>query len=264
MAFVVCALLATLVSVPLFRTRGLYFLIVGLTITGAVVLAENNWVSVTGGSNGLTWLTPPQNILGLTFNTPGAMFRLFLVMTVAITLGCWLVGRSGFGDRLQAIRDNEVLARSLGLPVKRYLIIWFAVTGGLSGIAGVMFLYETLAVAPSLFTGLATAVFPIMVILGGSRSLAGPIVGAFMLAFLPHWLSLGQGFSQVLYGGVLILVILALPEGVVPSFYVLVSKVTRALTREVSVSTGRSPNVVAAGIELARSDSAASDAHASR
>jgi branched-subunit amino acid ABC-type transport system permease component len=224
--FAVCTVMAAVIAVPVFRTRGLYFLIVAFAVTDAVALAEANWTSVTGGSNGLTLLTPPESVFGLDFTERGSLYRLFLVMTLTITLACWLVARSGFGDRLLAIRDNEILARSLGLPVRRYLVTWFAITGGISGIAGVMFLYETLAVAPLLFSGLATVFFPIMVILGGTRSVAGPIVGAALLAFLPHWLNLEGSWSQVFYGAVLIIVMLALPQGVVPSLYLVIDRIT--------------------------------------
>lgn len=236
--FAIGSILAAIVAVPLFRTRGLYFLIVAFAIADLGALIELNWTSVTGGSNGLTVLSPPGSVLGIHFTSPSSLYRLFFVMLIVITVGCWLIGRSGFGDRLSAIRDNEILARSLGLPVRRYLVTWFAITGGLSAIAGLMFLYATYAVSPELFTGLATVTFPIMVILGGTRSLVGPIVGAFLLAFLPHWLSLGPGVSQILYGGVLIVVMLALPQGVVPSLYLLISKLSPRRERDQDALSG--------------------------
>jgi branched-chain amino acid transport system permease protein len=224
LAFIFTAVAALVIGIPLLRTRGLPFLLVGLAVTDFFALVLVNQRSITGGTSGITVVSKPASVLGFDFNSLRELYQLFFVILLIVLLVSWLVERSSFGRRLQAARDNEVLVRSLGLRVKTNKLLAFSLSAGLSGISGVTYLYQNFTVTPALFTGLATVFFPLMVILGGSRSVLGPPVGAFVLGFIPFWFDLGPGRTQFAYGAVLVLVMLLLRQGVVPSMVHLLNR----------------------------------------
>ena len=217
LAFGVCFVGGIVVGIPLLRTRGLPFLLAGLALTDFFALVLVNWRSVSGGTSGITVVEPPRSVLGFDFTSGKELYPLFFIVLLFVLGVSWMVERSTFGQRLQAARDNDVLVQSLGLEVKTNKLVAFALSAGLSGIGGVMYLTSNFTVTPALFTGLATFLLPLMVILGGSRSLWGPVAGAYFLQFLPFWLDLGPGRAQLAYGTSLVIVTLALRQGIVPS-----------------------------------------------
>ena len=213
---IVSGLIATAVAIPAFRTRGFYFLMVTFVVADLFSLIELNWTGLTGGSNGITVLNAPPSILGLSFGSPGALYRLLFVLA-AVALGViWLVERSRLGGHLNAIRDNEPLARSLGLNATIPKVIGFGFAGAIAGYAGALFIYQSSAISPDLFGGFATVTFPLMVILGGARVGWGPPIGALVLTFIPYWFNLGPSGTQFAYGIVLILIMVFVPEGIGP------------------------------------------------
>ena len=201
----------------LLRTTGLQFLLVGFVATDFLALLLVNWRSVTGGTSGITVIDPPGSVFGFSFFDPRELYQLFFALLLLTLLVVWWVQRTSFAARLMAARDNVVLARSLGQTVRLNKLLAFALTAGISGVAGVTYLYQNFSVAPSLFTGLATVGFPLMVILGGSRSLLGPVAGAFILGYIPFWFDLGPGTTQLAYGVALIFVMLLVRQGAVPT-----------------------------------------------
>lgn len=226
-AFTAVLVVGAVLALPLFRIRGFYFLIVTLAIANFAVLVENNALSITNGSDGLTVLTAPGSVLGINFEDPNNLYYLLAAILGAMTLACWLIERSGFGRRLAAIRDNDVLARSFGINDYAHLVAAFAISAGLAAIAGVLFVYQTSAITPSQFSALATVTVPIMVIFGGSRSIAGPALGAVLLTFMPYWLNFGPSLTNVVYGALLIAVMMLMPEGVAPGIFRITGRLGR-------------------------------------
>jgi len=216
------------------RTTGLQFLLVGFVATDVLALLLVNWRSVTGGTSGITVIDPPGSVFGFSFFDPRELYQLFFALLLLALLVVWWVQRTSFAKRLIAARDNVVLARSLGQTVRLNKLLAFTLTAGLSGVSGVAYLYQNFSVAPSLFTGLATVAFPLMVILGGSRSLLGPVAGAFVLGYLPFWFDLGPGTTQLAYGVALVIVMLLVPQGVVPT----IVRLLNAVPARVSAAAG--------------------------
>ena len=206
-----------------------------------------NWRSVSGGTSGITVVEPPRSVLGFDFTSGKELYPLFFVVLLFVVGVSWLVERSTFGQRLQAARDNDVLVQSLGLEVKANKLVAFALSAGLSGIGGVMYLTSNFTVTPALFTGLATFLLPLMVILGGSRSLWGPVAGAYFLQFLPFWLDLGPGRAQLAYGASLVIVTLALRQGIVPSLVRIINEAPGWLANAFS-NGGGGPGGAVAGL----------------
>ena len=216
-AVLAAMVVAFVAGAVILRTTGLQFLLVGFVATDVLALLLVNWRSVTGGTSGITVIDPPGSVFGFSFFDPRELYQLFFALLLLALLVVWWVQRTSFAKRLVAARDNVVLARSLGQTVRLNKLLAFTLTAGLSGVSGVAYLYQNFSVAPSLFTGLATVAFPLMVILGGSRSLLGPVAGAFVLGYLPFWFDLGPGTTQLAYGVALVIVMLLVPQGVVPT-----------------------------------------------
>jgi branched-chain amino acid transport system permease protein len=217
LAAVAAMVVAFVVGAVILRTTGLQFLLVGFVATDFLALLLVNWRSVTGGTSGITVIDPPGSVFGFSFFDPRELYQLFFALLLLTLAFVRWIQRTTFAARLMATRDNVVLARSLGQPVRLNKLLAFTLTAGLSGVSGVAYLYQNFSVAPSLFTGLATVAFPLMVILGGSRSLLGPVAGAFVLGYIPFWFDLGPGPTQLAHGIALVVVMLLVPQGVVPT-----------------------------------------------
>jgi branched-chain amino acid transport system permease protein len=214
LAVVVTGLLSIPIGLLALRTSGLGFLIVTLAFSEFIVLLLVNSPRLTRGVQGLSVSGRPTGVTDAT-----QVYYLFLVMMLATSLLLWWCGRSGFIHRVQAVRDNEDLARSLGLNALRLKLVMFVASGMVAGLAGPMFLYQQQAVSPGVFTtGKAIDIY-LMVILGGLASTAGPVLGAFIVTFLPLWLrnaGLGDPNSQrLIYGIALVVLMFWFREGIV-------------------------------------------------
>jgi branched-chain amino acid transport system permease protein len=212
----ISGVVGALIGHPILRTAGFYFVIVTFAIADLMALLLTNLDNVTNGTQGLTLIASPTGFLGLDFTTADGMYRLLVAFLCLTMLVIWLVERSRFGQRLLALRDNAVLARSLGLHVHSHAVLAFAISGAIAGAGGVLFLYQNSALNPSLFAGFATVSLPLMVILGGSRIPAGALIGSVVLTFLPYWLNFGPAGTQYAQGAALIVLMLAMPEGLGP------------------------------------------------
>ncbi len=213
-AVVVTGLVSIPVGLIALRTSGLGFLIVTLAFSEFVVLLLINADDLTRGVQGLSVTGRPAGVADAT-----QMYYLFLVMMLAVAGLLWWCGRSAFIHRVRAVRDNEDLARSLGLNSLWLKLVMFVASGMIAALAGPMFLYQQQAVSPGVFTtGKAIDIY-LMVILGGLASTSGPVLGAFIVTFLPLWLrnaGLGDPNTQRLtYGIALVVLMFWFREGIV-------------------------------------------------
>lgn len=204
-----------LIGVVALRTSGSYFLIVLFAFAELIVAVMTNWISLTGGSVGLIQALPPEPLGGLVdFGEPSAFYWLALVFLFMTIAGMSALTKSAFGRRLVTVRDNEVLARSLGLNAFRHKLIAFTICGAVGGLAGVLLLYQQTAIAPALFGVFPSVNLILAMMIGGLGVLSGPVIGAMVFVFLPEVLGLGPNETQLVYGALLILVIVAAPRGI--------------------------------------------------
>lgn len=196
------------------RTRGSYFLIVLFAFTELVVAVLTNWQSLTGGSLGMFVMKPAEPFGSLVdLRSLHAVYWLAIGFMVVIAAATVALTRSGFGRRLVTIRDDDVLANSLGLSTFRHRLGAVAISGAIAGIAGVLFLYQQTALEPSLFGVFPGVDLVLIVLLGGVGIVAGPVVGAIIFVFLPEVLGLGPNAVQLVYGLLLVAVMVVLPSG---------------------------------------------------
>jgi branched-chain amino acid transport system permease protein len=215
-AVVVSACVAATIGIFIVRTTGSYFLIMMFAFATLVDIVLTNWVSLTNGPGGLIMASSARPLGGIVdFGKPAALYYLVFAFVIVTMVALSWLGRGGFGVRLTTVRDNMELAESLGLNTKGHQLVAFVVSGMVGGAAGVLLLYDQIGVDPTLFTVNAGISLALMMVFGGVGTLTGPLVGAFAVTLLPQAFGLSGNWALVATGAALIVVILALPLGIV-------------------------------------------------
>jgi branched-chain amino acid transport system permease protein len=226
---VVAGLFGWFVGKLAFRVRGAYFVIVTISFAQVMRMVATNWVDLTEGPMAL------NNIPPLTLWTPGGTVDLvtkaqtyWLVLAVAVL--AWLVVaalvHSRTGRAMVALRENETLARSIGVPVTHYLGIAAVGAAAIAGAAGGLYAHTVRIIDPDVFMFMFTITMVIMVIVGGKGTLAGPVVGGLLFGLLPELLrgTLRPEVQWMLYGALMVVILIFMPRGIVPSLAALVRK----------------------------------------
>ncbi|MEA2681984.1 MAG: branched-chain amino acid transport system permease protein livM [Chloroflexota bacterium] len=198
------------------RASGTYLLMLLFALSELEIIVIRNWSSVTGGDTGIVLAAAPDPFFGaISFKDPVSLYYLVLAFTALAVLFLWWLSRTRFGKQLASLRDNEVLAQSLGLNTFRYKLLALTVTGAVAGLGGALFVFVDVGISPPYFTVNAGIQYSLMMLLGGSGTLAGPMIGAFVATFLPGLLHIDPYQAQLVYGVLLVLIIVLLPTGVI-------------------------------------------------
>jgi branched-chain amino acid transport system permease protein len=205
------------IAVISMRTRADVFAIVTITFLFVVQTLAFNLRGLTGGSQGLA--LPVAPFPAATFERP---FYYAAVVLLAVAMGlAFLTMHSKVGLSLAAVRADEDKARGVGVRVTGVKVLAFCVSVGLTAVAGGLwayyesFIYPQFAVDP-----LVTIAVVLMTFLGGRGTLWGPVLGAFILESGQQYLAYTLGASQfylIAYAGVFLVVMLALPRGIIPT-----------------------------------------------
>jgi branched-chain amino acid transport system permease protein len=201
----VAACLAALVAIPFFRWRGDVFAFGTLAFAETLRMIVGGWSDV-GGSVGLT-ITCVQ--LDVSSN-----YYLTLFSAIAVMLLLVFLVDSRFGRALTTIRNDELVANSVGIPVLEYKSLALVASSFMAGTAGSLYALNILFVSPALFGVTWTASSILIAIVGGTATIFGPVLMAFVYVFLQvYFLASFPTLNQVLYGSLLIAMILILPRG---------------------------------------------------
>jgi branched-chain amino acid transport system permease protein len=130
-------------------------------------------------------------------------------------LATYLIANSRYGRTLRSIRENEQLARAIGVNTDMLKLTAFMLSGVFAGIAGDLQAYNFRHISPDLYGGAVSMYFALMVMLGGPRTLFGPLTGALIVTFLPEVMRIDPIDSRIAYGVALIAVIMLLPGGII-------------------------------------------------
>jgi branched-chain amino acid transport system permease protein len=216
-------LVAGIFSIPLgwiaLRTRRFTFIVITIAIFFIFQSLAYNLQNLTGGSEGIFLPIPDwsANLFNLPFYFVASTFVLL------VTLISWWIRHSKYGLVLLAIRDDEDRVLGLGIPTKRYMLGVYVLSATFTGLVGALAIYLTGFINPSTAfdTGFDLSIVTIS-FLGGIGTVIGPIVGGLLLGSLQtilvqQYAVVSTGINQILLGGILLVVILLLPEGIMPS-----------------------------------------------
>jgi branched-chain amino acid transport system permease protein len=218
----VVAIASALFGYVCVRHTRIFFGILTLAISQVVYSLALKLYWVTGGSDGLR-VPRPTLLLGLlNFSGPRG-FQQFITSyyyyVLAIFVVCvvlmWVVVHSPFGKALQAIRDNEVRARFLGLRIRRFRWISFLVSGTFTGLAGILWVPLNGLTTPDVLYWTFSGEIVFSALLGGFRNFTGPIVGGIVFTYLKTYAVATTEYWQLLLGVVLVTLVLVLPTGIV-------------------------------------------------
>jgi branched-chain amino acid transport system permease protein len=214
-----CVALNVLVTLPALRVSGDYFVVTSFGIQLLATAVFTNWTAGTGGANGLPGI-PPADLFGKTLDDNS---QLALLCVTAMLLGCaafWLIMRAPYGRLLRAIREDELAVAAAGKNVLRAKVSAAAMAGAFAGSAGGLYATFLSFIDPSSFDLDASILLLTMVVVGGARTLAGSIIGPFLLLALPQVLTLidipttiAAAARQLIYGVLLIAFMLFRPQG---------------------------------------------------
>jgi branched-chain amino acid transport system permease protein len=211
---VLAGLFAALVGAPLLRLRGHYFAVATLGVAEGLREVTNNVPGLTGGGAGITIPTVSRDAPTRWLGNDG-FYVLFLVLAAGTIAVAIVVSASRTGYALRAIHQDEDAAGAMGINTTVAKTLAFAGSAALTGAVGSAYAFQQVTIFPErLFDVDITVLMVVMVVLGGSGTVLGPILGAVTVAFASEWLR--QNYPTVhtfLLGGLIILAVVLLPQG---------------------------------------------------
>ena len=221
-AGVFTALCGAAIGRPTLRMSGLYLAIATLAFGSIIGTVFQKWTAVTGGFDGFAVPTP--YVFGIPVEGANGVYYTSLIVLIFVL---WLVAnllRTPLGRAMVAIRDSEVSAQSMGIHLAKYKTLAFAISAGITGLAGALFAHYVRFLAPDAFDVLLSVQFVTIVFVGGLGSLRGAVLGAIFVRLLPQAIAIVRddlpfgigrmpGLEPSLFGLVLVMVILFQPGG---------------------------------------------------
>lgn len=217
-ALAAVVLAAALVGMVTMRLRGPFFVLVMLAFGEIVRLILANWQDLTNGPLGLRQIPPPEPVLGMAFDTKLGFYYLILATLAVTTIALARLVRSRTGRMFVAVREDELLAEFSGIPLMRHKVIALCISAFVAGLGGLLMGPFLTVLAPGQFSIFASVDMVVMVIVGGVGTLAGPLLGAVFLIYVPELLSFAREMRPAMMGVLLILVTLFMPGGLLGFF----------------------------------------------
>lgn len=217
LAIIVCGVAAAAIGWLSIRTSGVYFIMITLAFAQMAYYFFND-ARGFGGSDGLYINTKPQLSVGgvtlLNLQNRTALYYVVFTVLVASAVFLWVLLRSPFGQVITAMRSNEGRTRALGFPIGRYKLVSFCLAGMLAGLAGYLGAVQFGYVNPAHMAWRESGRVLMIVILGGTGTLFGPVLGAFVFVFLEDLLSGLTEHWLMIMGAFVVAVVLLLPNGI--------------------------------------------------
>ena len=218
-----CAVVSVAIGLPILRLRGVYFAMVTLVLTEVARLSALA-LPITNGAKGITSIPLPGelSLFGLTIipafgslaNPRIGFYMMAAALMVATYLVLWRIVNSRLGHLCRSLQQNEELSASIGVNTAYLRVLAYAISSFFGGIAGAMFASIAQSIYPSSFVVADSVNFMLYCFLGGLGYVFGPALGTLLLYFGWDLLSIAREYQLLIYSGVMILLMLVLPNGV--------------------------------------------------
>lgn len=215
--FLVAALVAVValaVGIPVLRLSGHYLAMATLGLNYVVHTVLLQWDEVTGGPSGFAGI-PSLSLGSIVLDDPVSLHYLLWGFTMACLLLCLNLVRSGVGRGLAALAGDETAAAALGVNTRAAKVKVFVLSAVLASLAGSLFAHCYAYVSPDTFGIFTSTDLVIMVVVGGMGSIWGSVFGAAFLTLLPEWIEFFDTYKDFVHGGILVLVLMFLPQGLI-------------------------------------------------
>lgn len=215
-AAALCFVTGLVLGFPALRVQTIYLAFATLGFNTAMWLVMRNEEWLTGGTFGINGIPRPEFLgLGLKANLPYYYFVLGWTVVMMLLLAGIL--RSPWGKAFTALRDNPIRAESLGISVRNYTLLAFAIGAAYAGVAGALFASLVDFIEPAPFAVGASIMMYLMVVVGGPGYFLGPLLGAAVGVVLPDWIrdvspQLANWYLPI-FGGMVVLMMVWLPDG---------------------------------------------------
>jgi len=228
----ITGVVAFLIGVPMLRIRGPYFALGTLAVAAIIQIIIANWESVTGGYT-LYGIPKPSswNLRAFTIDFGSKMVYYYLVL-VFVAFTVFVVKRianSRWGRAFIAIRENEELAQATGVNLWGYKLLSFVIASCLAAIGGSLYASYMGAIEPAISGFNMGFTFLAMTIIGGPTTLGGYVVGSFIVWVLPEFLGFAEIYRPLLYGLLLVLVMVFMPQGIIGRLKMLNPAIARCI-----------------------------------
>jgi branched-chain amino acid transport system permease protein len=210
---VVSALAALVIGVFSIRVGGVYFIMLTLAFSQMffALAFQLEWLGSNDGIAGV----PRPVVLGLPLATPWAFHLCVVAVVTAAAVVLWRVVRSPFGHVLAGIHENEMRMEAVGYAVGRYKLLAFVLTGTVAGVAGALSTQQNGYVSPDAFFWTTSGEVLLMVIIGGTGTLGGAVLGAAAFILLQSFVSTYTERWMLILGATFVLFVLFAPGGIV-------------------------------------------------
>jgi branched-chain amino acid transport system permease protein len=205
-------LLAWLVGQVFLRIRGVYFVLLTFAFGEIIVLIFIEWVSLFGGSNGLAGV-PRPGLFGHEIQTRDGFYLLALALATFAYASVRALYRSELGAVITSLDENEALTRSLGIDSRQYRLLTFCFSAFLVGLSGALYGHYLTLVTPEDYGFWVPVNLVVINVIGGVTHPIGSVLGALLLVPLPEFLRDAKQYQVLLYGILLIVFLLFMPDG---------------------------------------------------
>ena len=208
------ALVGFFVGIACLRLKEVYLAMATIALAGVVQVMIVNWSSLTGGSIGLLGI-PYFNVGFTKLDNPEKQFFLIVPLTFLLLVTAALVVNSRIGRAFKAIREDSLAASCYGIDATWYKLLSFTISAFYGGVGGSLFAHSGGILFPDHFGIDISVLFLMMLVLGGRGSIAGGVIGAALMTIGFELLRGLKEYQMILYGLILVVFILFMPQGIV-------------------------------------------------
>jgi branched-chain amino acid transport system permease protein len=203
---------ALILGIPALKLRGHYLAMATLGFGEIVNIVFKEWGGMTGGPSGFVGI--PKLSLGPFMVNSDLRFYFVVWVSVLAVVGFLMnLAGSRVGRGLQALKRSEEAAAMMGIPVARYKIKVFVLSAALASFGGALYAHYVTVISPETFDVFFSVVLVTMVVAGGLSSVWGGVIGASIFTILPNVLQAFEDYSIVIYGGILLFILMFMPQG---------------------------------------------------
>jgi branched-chain amino acid transport system permease protein len=226
LAALIVGALAFMIGFPILKLKGHYLAMATLGLGIIIYIIFNETIDLTGGPSGMSGI-PNLAIGDFAFDSDVKNYYLIWAVPLASVLLTLNLANSRVGRALRAVHDSEVAARVVGVNARLLKVQIFALSAVISSIAGSLYAHTMTFVSPASFGFNFSVELLTMVVIGGLGSIYGSFLGAALLTLLPEFLRAAHDYDIIIYGGLLMLMVMFMPGGLVRGIPELYRRLTR-------------------------------------